>query len=228
MGKAMKAKRGKATAGNVHPLIVQAAIPAVQMARRDYEIAAVPNPLGETVIRGEVRGHKAVRVRPAWREMATRGVFDRVRIEGYAQPAALILAALEWFDERLDAAGSGLVRCGLGAATGGGGGASAGGSIPVSLAAMEARSDVARVWALLAADPLAARAFAAVMVEGERFQETARRLCAGRYVRVSVERQRRVLAEQFARACAMLAADWGRTHTRQRAGIVAAEYGEAA
>ncbi len=48
-------------------------------------------------------------------------------------------------------------------------------------------------------------AFDAVMREGESFSEAARRMCAHRYVRVSVRRQREILSAQFVQAACELA-----------------------
>lgn len=231
MGKATKTKKiskvrasapGRA-AGSVHPLIAQADIPAAQRAARTYEVAKVPNPLGEAIVGGEVRQHKVVRVKPAFRELFERRTFDKVKIAGYPSPVALIMAALEWYDQRLDVAQSGMTRCGI-AMPGAGGGE--GLAMPTTQAAMEARSDVAWARSLIPDDLLGA--FDAVMIEGERFAETARRQCAHRYVRVSVERQRRRLAEQFNRATAIFAEAWGETNLRQRAGIVVSSEKEAA
>lgn len=229
MAKASKSKKIRQAASRApvkaaHPMVAQADIPAAQRARRAYEVAKVPNPLGEAVIGGEVRQHKVVRVKPAFRELFERRVFDRVKVLGYASPVALIMAALEWYDQRLDVAQSGMVRCGIAEAGSGGGGD--GLAMPTSLAAMEARSDVAWVRGLIPAELLAA--FDAVMIEQERFAETARRQCAHRYVRVSVERQRKRLAEQFNQAAAIFAEAWGKTHLRQRAGIVVSNEKEAA
>lgn len=229
MAKASKTKKirqavRRTPAKAEHPLIAQADIPGAQRARRPYEVAKVPNPLGEAVIGGVVRQHNVVRVKPAFRELFERRVFDRVKVPGYASPTALIMAALEWYDQRLDVAQSGMVRCGIAQAGAAGGGE--GLAMPTSLAAMEARSDVAWVRGLIPADLLPA--FDAVMVEQERFAETARRQCAHRYVRVSVERQRKRLAQQFNAAAAIFAEAWGKEHLRQRAGIVAWQEREAA
>lgn len=228
MARAAKTKKiskttRRASAPAVHPMVAQADIPAAQRAGRAYEVAKVPNPLGEAIIGGEVRQHKVVRVKPAFRELFERRTFDKVRIAGYASPAALIMAALEWYDARLDVAQSGMTRCGIAALTGTGGDGSP--AMPTSQAAMEARSDVQWVRRLIPADLLPA--FDAVMIEGERFAETARRQCAHRYVRVSVERQRRRLAEQFIAATAIFAEAWGKEHLRQRAGIVVSQGEEA-
>lgn len=229
MGKATKSKKIRQAPQGMpakaeHPMIAQADIPNAQRSHRTFEVARVPNPLGEAVIGGEVRQHKVVRVKPSFQELFERRVFDRVRIEGYASPVALIMAALEWYDQRLDVAQSGMVRCGIAQAGSAGGGE--GVAMPSSLAAMEARSDVA--WTRGLIPPELLPAFDAVMIEQERFAETARRQCANRYVRVSVERQRKRLAEQFNQATAIFAEAWGKTHLRQRAGIVASSEREAA
>jgi hypothetical protein len=201
MGKATnrKTKTRADAAGNVHSLIVQADIPARQREINSYEIVQVANPYGEVMVRGEVRTHKSVRIKPAFREMYERRSFDRARV-----PAKQIMAALEWYDDRLDLAQSGMIKCGLDVS--GAGGSAAGSRIPVTEAAMWARSDVAWVRGLVPAHLRAA--FDAVMVDGERFVETARRLHANRYVRVSVERARRNLAGQFIEAATLFAEEW--------------------
>lgn len=220
MGKATKPKKAQRAAGNlagkVHPLIAQADIPAVQRKGRAYEVAKVPNPHGEAIVRGEVRQHQAVRVKPAFRELFERKTFDKVKVGDHPHPRALIMAALEWYDARLDVAQSGMTRCGIAALASAGG---AGIAMPTTQAAMEARSDVAWVRSRIPVEVLGA--FDAVMVEGERFAETARRQCANRHVRVSVERQRKRLAKQFLQAVAVFAQAWDQQHLRQRSRLLA-------
>lgn len=217
MGKATKPKKAARTAGTVHPLIAQADIPKVQKVGRAYEVARVPNPHGEAIVRGELRQHTVVRVKPAFRELFERRTFDKLRVGDHPNPRALIMAALEWYDARLDLAQSGMTRCGIAALASAGGDGSV--AMPTTQAAMEARSDVA--WVRKNIPPELLTAFDAVMIEGERFAETARRQCAQRYVRVSVERQRKKLAKQFLEAVTVFARAWDQANLRQRSRLLA-------
>lgn len=195
MGKATakkknKGKRGVAGAGNVHPLIAQAASNGARLTRGTYEVTPVQNPYGEVVIRGEVRRHKAVRRVPHFETLYRSKVIDRT-----------LFLCLEWYADRLALAQSGMFKCGLDIS--GSGGGSAFTHIPTTQAAMEARSDVDWARGYIPGDCVAA--FDAVMVEGETFIDCARRLCASRYIRLSVQRARLQLRDQFVRAAEALA-----------------------
>lgn len=198
MGKATKAKRNSVRASAArpeHPLIVQADITPEQKRRAAYEVAQVPNPYGEVVVRDEVVRHKAVRRVPQFETLYRMGVFDK------AEPSArAVLVALEWYADQQDLAGSGLYKCGLDVS----GGNSAQTHTPTNMMAMQARSDIARARGFIAPELLPA--FDAVMRDGEAFIETARRMHAKRYVRVSVRRARQLLRDQFVKAAEALAA----------------------
>ncbi|MDZ4136216.1 MAG: hypothetical protein U1D06_11600, partial [Paracoccaceae bacterium] len=115
--------------GNQHPVLVQAISNGARLDRADYEVAHVPNPYGEVIVRGELRRHAGVRRVPRFETLhRTKGISDDV------------LACLVWYAARLAAAQAGMVRCGLDVS--GTGGGSAFHHIPVQQAAMEARSDV--------------------------------------------------------------------------------------
>ena len=198
MGKATKAKRNSVRASAArpeHPLIVQADITPEQRRRAAYEVAQVPNPYGEVVVRDEVVRHKAVRRVPQFETLYRLGVFDK------AEPSArAVLVALEWYADQQDLAGSGLYKCGLDVSTGG----SSHSHTPAGHAAVAARSNIK--WARGFIAPELLPAFDAVMVDGEAFIETARRMHAKRYVRVSVRRARQLLRDQFVQAAEALAA----------------------
>jgi hypothetical protein len=145
MGKAKRAKQKKTKArgaglagslvrpvGNMHPVMVRAISNGARLDRADYEVAAVPNPYGEVVIRGELRRHKAVRRVPRFETLYRSKVIDDT-----------VFACLAWYAARLAVAQGGLIRCGLDVS--GAGGGSAFHHIPTTQAAMEARDDVA--WA---------------------------------------------------------------------------------
>lgn len=185
-GKRASVGRIGAGMGNIHPLIVQAAGNGAQLTRGEYEVASVPNPYGEVVVRDELVRHKAVRRVPHFETLYRSKVIDRQ-----------MFACLEWYSDRAELAGSGLIRCGLDV-SGSGGGGSAHAHIPTGEAALWARRDVDWARGLIPRDCLAA--FDNVMTEGVSFIESARRICADRYVRTSVERQRRVAREQFVKA----------------------------
>lgn len=114
---------------NMHPVMVRAISNGARLDRADYEVAAVPNPYGEVVIRGEVRRHKAVRRVPRFETLYRSKVIDDT-----------VFACLAWYAARLAAAQGGLIRCGLDVS--GAGGGSAFHHIPTTQAAMEARADV--------------------------------------------------------------------------------------
>tara|TARA_R110000782_G_scaffold167129_9_gene259354 strand:+ start:86222 stop:86854 length:633 start_codon:yes stop_codon:yes gene_type:complete len=180
-----------ASAAPVHPLIGQAISNGARLDRGVYEVALVQNPYGEVVIRGEMRRHKAVRRVPHFETLYRSRVID-----------AHVFACLEWYADRLALAQSGLFRCGLDVS--GGGGGSAASHIPTTQAAMEARSDVEWARGFVAVQLLPA--FDAVMVDGISIREAARRGYAQRYVRLSVERARKRIAEDFIEAARAMAA----------------------
>lgn len=95
-----------------HPLMVQADITPEQRARFAHEVAALPNPHGEVVQAGRIKGHQGVRRVPGWRVIAGR--------PGVSTDVIEVLAKLaEW----LDTAEAGIVKSGLDF-TGGGSAAS--------------------------------------------------------------------------------------------------------
>lgn len=155
-----------------------------------FEVAKAPNPYGEIIIRGEVRAHKVVRRVPQHELLYRHRIIDR-----------RLFVALEWYSKRHAAAEAGMIKSGLNVGNGSGGTAQH--HIPTSEVAMFARSDVA--WAQSAISPAHIEAFVAVMHKQESFIECARRLCANRYVRLSVERARRNLKEDFVKAATAMA-----------------------
>lgn len=118
--------------GNLHPILQQAIGNGARLDRGSFEVAPVENPLGEVIIRGELRRHKAVRRVPRFETLYRTKVIDRT-----------VFVCLEWYWQRLGLAQSGLVKCQLD--TSGRGGGSAGRHMPLSDAASDARSDV--TWA---------------------------------------------------------------------------------
>lgn len=172
VGKAMQGKRraggtaAKATPD--HPVIVQADIPAAQRKRAQYEVAEVVNPLGEVMQNGEFKRHKACRKVAHFETLYRSKVIDKT-----------VFVCLEWFDQRLGMANSGLFKCGLDTS---GGGGSASSHIPTTQAAMDARSDVAWARGFIPVD--LQPAFDGVMVLGETFEVVGARvwphLCADR------------------------------------------------
>lgn len=194
MGKATKRKHhGKSAArgastGHVHPLILQADLTREQAQRSAYEVAHVPNPYGEVIVRDDVARHKAVRRVPHFETLYRSKVIDRPTF-----------ACLEWYAERLEFANSGLIRCGLD--TSGGGGAATS-HVPINEAAAWARRDVDWARGLIPRDCLTA--FDSVMTDGVSFIESARRIVAQGYSRLGVTRQRQIGREQFVRAASAL------------------------
>jgi hypothetical protein len=182
--------RSKTVATNVHPLIVTAVSNGAKLDRGTYEVAKAPNPYGEIIIRGEVRAHKVVRRVPQHELLYRHRIIDR-----------RLFVALEWYFGRLGMAEAGMIKSGLNIGNSGGGSAQT--HIPTSEAAIAARSDIR--WAQSAISTAHITAFLAVMHEQESFIECARRLHAKRYVRVSVERARRNLKDQFVKAATAMA-----------------------
>lgn len=134
--KAAQAQRvasSRAAAGhknaNLHPVMVCAISNGARLTHADYEVAAVPNPHGEVVIRGELRRHKAVRRVPRFETLYRSKVIDDT-----------VFACLTWYAARLAVAQGGLFRSGLDVS--GAGGGCAFHHIPTTQAAMEARADV--------------------------------------------------------------------------------------
>lgn len=128
--KKTKAQRRKVRNRADHPLIAQAKSNGAKLNDGTFEVAEIGNPYGEVIIRGEVRRHKVVRRVPHYQSLAKAGKIDRATA-----------VCLDWLDERLALANSGLIKCGLGVS----GGGSASCHVPTTEAAMQARSDVA--WA---------------------------------------------------------------------------------
>lgn len=190
--KTKRARVGRIAApkATVHPLIVQAASNGAQLHRGAYEVAPVPNPYGEVKTRdGDVARHKAVRRVPHFETLYRSKVIDRP-----------VFACLEWYADRAELAQSGLIKCGLDVSGGGGAATS---HVPINEMAAWARRDVDWARGLIPRDCLSA--FDSVMVDGVSFIESARRIVAQRYVRTSVERQRRVARQQFVKAAMALA-----------------------
>ncbi|MEP2103078.1 MAG: hypothetical protein ABJP02_04960 [Parasphingorhabdus sp.] len=190
-----KKKRGKkasagSSKGSVHPLIVQADIPAVQGKRYDHKVDSVPNPHGEVVVRGKLRQHKAVRRVAHFETLYRSKVFDHN-----------VFKVLEWYDEKQSLAASGLIKCGID--NSGGGIGTAHPHITTNLAAMEARSDID--WARSFIPPDLLPAFDGVMVDGDTFEAIGR----GVYASVSVDRARRKASSAFKIAANYLLAGIG-------------------
>ena len=190
MGKSTKRQRIKANririaaagargGGGVHPLILQADIPAEQVRRARYEVSKVPNPHGEFVRRdGTLVRHKAVRRVPHFETLYRSKVVDRT-----------VFVVLEWYAERLALAQSGLFRCGLDVS--GGDRGSAHSHVPASHAAVEARSDIAWARGFI---PLSLRpSFDGVMEDGDTFEAIGRRVHAG----LCIDRARRRASAEF-------------------------------
>lgn len=172
--------------GTVHPLIAQAAGNGAVLDRGAYEVVAVPSPYGnEVTVRDELYRHKAVRRVPHFETLYRTKVITAEQ-----------RACLGWYDERLELAEAGLFRSALDVS--GNGGGTVHSHITINEVALGARQSIAWARQVIPADCLPA--FDAVMVDGFSFVESARRLCAGRYVRVSVRRQRQVARDQFVRA----------------------------
>ncbi len=142
-----------ASMAGVHPVIVQADIPAAQRARRTFEVVKVPNPFGEVTQDGEIRQHSAVKVRKGWRALkASTGVCnDTYRV-------------LEWLEDQMEMAEGGMVRCALDF-SGGGGCPST--HVPCSMRATDARSEVD--WALGFVSALERRVITLMMGTGLTF-----------------------------------------------------------
>lgn len=191
----MKANR-KAAARKIplaSDLAVQAASNGAHLHTGRFAEATVPNPLGEVVVNGAPRQHRALRrVRP-YAALYHAGTIGRAE-----------MAALEWFDDQAARAESGMVRCALGAMGQGGGGGESGAALPISDMVLRAASEVAWAHGVIGADLLPV--FTAVMQDELTLIDAARRQCAGRYLRVSVRHRRRQLARDFKAAAARLAA----------------------
>ncbi len=94
----------------LHPMIVQADIPAAQQARAVYEVADVANPYGEVMVGGELRRHKAVRRVAHFETLFRARVFD-----------VSVFRVLAWYDHQLARAAGGMYKCGLDVSGGGSG-----------------------------------------------------------------------------------------------------------
>lgn len=180
---------GMVLTGSTHPAMVSAVANGARLERGTFEVAKVANPLGEFIVRGDVRRHAAVRRVPQFETLARLGVINREQAD-----------CLAWYAARRSLAQSGLFKCGLDVS----GGGSPSMHIPTTEAAAAARSDVD--WARGYIEPQCLPVFDAVMDDDASFIEHARREAAGRYVRVSVRRARLLARDLFARAAAQLAA----------------------
>jgi hypothetical protein len=181
MGKSARRRskgNGKVKVAQVHPIILQADIPAAQRGRAVYEVAEVVNPYGEVMQGGEMRRHKACRKVAHFETLYRSKVFDKT-----------VFVVLEWYDGRLARAESGLFKCGLD--TSGGGGGTAQSHIPTTQAAMEARSDVAWARSFIPRDLLPA--FDGVMQEGETFEAIGARV----YSHLCIDRAKRKASSAF-------------------------------
>lgn len=161
----------------VHPLIVQAEIPAAQRERFDHEVAVVANPYGEVVQAGEFRRHKAVRRVPHFEALYRRKAFDRT-----------VFTALEWYAGQWAQAQAGMFKCGLDTS---GVGGSTSSHIPTSEARMQASSNIE--WALSAIPGDARYVFMAVMHDEATFDEAARVL----YPSISADAGKRKASAMF-------------------------------
>ncbi|MEO0033538.1 MAG: hypothetical protein RIS94_3296 [Pseudomonadota bacterium] len=175
---------GKATARRIDPMIAQADIPAAQMARGEYDIAAVPNPHGEVYVNGALKQHRAVRKVPHYQTLYRAGTIDRQTYN-----------VLDWYAARLSLAESGMFGCAL---SGEVGNRRAAGSVSIDHAAMQARFDVK--WAAGEIGQGLFEVFDAVMRDELTFVEIARRACAHRHVRASVRTERRNQQRAFLKA----------------------------
>lgn len=205
MGKPKKNGNKKAKAGTkvraaarpverLHPMVEAADIPAAQRARSTYAVAAVPNPYGEFLQNGVIKRHKVVRRVPAFETLYKCKVIDRA-----------VFDALEWYDERLALAESGLFKSGLD--NSGGGGGSAFHHIPTTEAAMEARSDVDWARGFIPASVLPA--FDGVMSAGETFEQIGATL----WPRLAARTSRRKASSAF-----MIAANYLYSGIGQKSG----------
>lgn len=170
--------------GNMHPVMVRAISNGAQLARADYEVAAVPNPYGEVVIRGEVRRHKAVRRVPRFETLYRSKVIDDT-----------VFACLAWYAARLAIAQGGLIRCGLDVS---GSGGSAFHHIPTSQLAIEARADVEWARGFVPDNDLRAvfdRVMGSLEAEGDDNFETIGRAV---YPSLCVDRAKRRASKAFA------------------------------
>ena len=142
-----------------HPMIAAAGMTPEQRARARYEVAHVTNPMGEVIIRGELKRHKAVRRVPHFETLYRARVIDRH-----------VFACLEWYAARAALASAGMFKCGLN--TAGGSGGSAATHIPTTELTMMARSDLDWADSFIPADLLPA--FRGVMVDGDNFEIVGR------------------------------------------------------
>lgn len=192
--KGKRAAGGKAKApglGNMHPVVQQAIGNGARLDRGTFEVASIENPLGEVVIRGELRRHKAVRRVPRFETLYRTKVIDRT-----------VFACLEWYWQRLGLAQSGLVKCQLDTSGRGGGVVSA--HAGPGEAAMAARSDVTWARGYIPDNDLR-RVFDAVMEQGETFEEAGARV----YAHVHPDRAKRKASTAFKLAANHLLAGVG-------------------
>jgi hypothetical protein len=152
--------RSPITKTAAHPAIAAVDMPAAQAERFRHEVKAVPNPTGEVTIKGEIRQHKACRRVPIWQSLGgTKGIDKPVML------------ALEWYDERLGLAYSGLFKCGLDTSGSGGSHFS---HVPASVAAVDARADVDFAHGFIPPDLCII--LDRVMVDGETFEQIGARM----------------------------------------------------
>ncbi len=170
--------------GNLHPVIQQALGNGAQLERGSFEVASVENPLGEVIIRGELRRHKAVRRVPRFETLYRTKVIDRT-----------VFVCLEWYWQRLGLAQSGLVKCQLD--TSGRGGGAISNHVGRGEAAMAARSDVTWARGYIPDNDLR-RVFDGVMGSleeegGDSFEVIGARV----YPTISVDRAKRKASSAF-------------------------------
>ena len=184
MGKPKKKTRTKRAAraakpGGLHPVVQQAISSGAKLERGTFEVAVIPNPYGEVIVRGELRRHKAVRRVPHFETLYRSKVIDRT-----------VFACLEWYADRLARAQSGLIKCGLD--TSGRGGGSAAHHIPTTEAAMHARSDVDWARGFIPGTDLRV-VFDGVMEHEESFAAIAERV----YPNICADRAKRKASSAF-------------------------------
>lgn len=185
--KGKRAAGGKAKApglGNMHPVVQQAIGNGARLDRGTFEVASIENPLGEVVIRGELRRHKALQRVPRFETLYRTKVIDRT-----------VFACLEWYWQRLGLAQSGLVKCQLDTSGRGGGVVSA--HAGLGEAAMAARSDVSWARGYIPDNDLR-RVFDGVMGSleeegGDSFEVIGARV----YPTISVDRAKRKASSAF-------------------------------
>lgn len=178
-GSSTVALPGNMTRGTTHPIMLQAVASGARLDRGTFEVAEVANPFGEVIIRGEMRRHKAVRRVPHFELLYRSNVIDRA-----------VFACLEWYDARLAAANTGMIKCGLDVS--GGGGGSPQHHIPLSQTALEGRSDVAWARGHIPDNDLRL-VFDGVMEDGDTFEVIGARV----YPQLCLDRAKRRASTAF-------------------------------